>query len=210
VSWLLNESGTQKITTFDGSVLESSNEACVQFYTEDRSFSAYAGVLDTLPSGMDIVIRQYFMRFHEVSLHLKVEHFALQMYLPQTAQRIELEQEHLPTLEDQNQGIAHMSYKVADKLGRWQQLMIAGVKPTVAAAAAAFAESTQDVSSLPQQFQKLLFSFPDILNKAGPPPGVIDRGYRAPIITLPGAQPVRHCMYRLTPLEKAEVEKQLE
>jgi hypothetical protein len=84
------------------------------------------------------------------------------------------------------------------------------VKPTVAAAAAAFHESKQDLSTLPSDFRALLTTFSDILNEQGPPPGVVDRRYKAPIESLPGTQPVRQRMYRLTPLEELEVEKQLE
>jgi hypothetical protein len=51
--------------------MTSSSLAYVEFIAQNLVFKAYAGVLDFLPSDLDMVIGQDFMRLHEISLHFK-------------------------------------------------------------------------------------------------------------------------------------------
>lgn len=59
----LFNTATHNITAFDGTTVECKNSAYVPFQVHELTFIAYAGVLDHLPSGLDIVLGQDVMRF---------------------------------------------------------------------------------------------------------------------------------------------------
>jgi hypothetical protein len=143
--------------------MRSSDVAYVQFIAQDLTFTAYADVLEELPDGLDSVIGQHFMRALEVAPQFKIQSSALTNHHPETAQHVVLERPYLPIFKEQTAPeIDHMSFKVAKKLARNGSLMIAQVKPTIDAAAAAFIDSKQDFSTLPKDFRDLLASFSDI------------------------------------------------
>jgi hypothetical protein len=155
---LLLDNAFQNIRTIDGSTISCSYVAYVEFVTQNLAFKGYAGAWELLPSDLDMVIGQDFMRLHETSLHFKADSFELQLYHPETSNRIAIERPYLPSTKKDKWDIEYISYRNANRVPRAQKLMIAQLKPTVAAAVAAFQESKQDLSKLPPEFKSLLSS----------------------------------------------------
>jgi hypothetical protein len=91
---LLLESTPQTIETITGSTVTSQDMTVVQFVCHGLRFTVYAGVLDSFPSGLDLIIGQDFMQFYQVSLHFQHNGF-LQLQHDATSQRINLDRPYL-------------------------------------------------------------------------------------------------------------------
>ena len=73
---LLLGNASLNVSTFDGDTITSFSVAYAHFKAQNCTFTVYAGVLDHLPSGLDLVLGQDFMRYYSTSLHFQQKGFA--------------------------------------------------------------------------------------------------------------------------------------